>query len=102
MADLTPTEIAIDLNDAERQLIAATLRGRGAPRVCESCGTDNWQVGSTLVTPISVARGAAGVAASLYGPIHTSALLLCTNCGNTKLYNVGMLGLTSLLKGRGT
>jgi hypothetical protein len=98
LAGILPLLQGTALSQAERDLFVTVLRGRGAPRPCESCGTDNWQVGEYLVTPTVVRRKAEGVEPAFDAPVHTSAVLICSHCGNTKLYNVGALGLTSLLK----
>lgn len=100
MADEPEEPVRVSLTQAEKDLLVAKLKARGAPRACESCGTDNWQIGEYLTSPLIVQRQGKGITFDLAGRIHTSTTLICTNCGNTKLFNVNVLGASADILGR--
>lgn len=81
------------LTQDERAKIASILKERGAPKSCECCGKDEWSLGDHLVTPQGLARAADHLRMALGDPFYPSVLLICTNCGNTKLMNLSILGV---------
>lgn len=95
LSDLDPIKI---LDQAERDLVVARLGERGAPRNCDLCGVNQWVVGNGLVAPTPVRRTRNGVRLNLEDAIAVSALLHCKNCGNTKLLNINLLGLSSFVE----
>lgn len=85
------------LSFAERELIIARLKERGAPKQCELCGHAKWQIGLHMVAPAPVMRSGSGIVLLGGDPLAVSAQLYCENCGNTKLLNLGLLDLKETL-----
>jgi hypothetical protein len=92
MSDIVePRGVPTDLTDEEQDEIIAALHAKGVPRACEMCGVDKWILGQYLTSPLLVVKSDQGVTYN-YAKIQTSVALICTNCGNTKLFTVAMLG----------
>jgi hypothetical protein len=81
------------LTQAERTRIAAVLDERGAPQDCECCGKRQWSLGGHIVTTQGLARHPTHFTHAPADPLYPSVLLMCDNCGNTKLLNLAILGL---------
>ncbi len=70
---------------------------------CELCRNTTWQLGDYLVTPEGLARHSANTLLSAPGdPAHPSVLLICSNCGNTKLINVAVLNAFDVMDEQGS
>ena len=82
------------LKQSERNRIIIATQEKGVTGTCELCKNANWSVGENLVAPVSLLRTVDGLQIGLKGQIYPSAVLMCTKCGNTKMLNVGYLGLT--------
>lgn len=78
-------------SDADKQVILDAVRQR-APQigVCPICRSPNWTIG-TGFTLLTIQDATAGIV--LGGPIMPCVSMICTNCGNTVLLNVLVLGL---------
>ena len=62
--------------------------------VCKECGEKNIVVSDDIVTvPLFTSGGIA-----LGGPAYPQAMLICTNCGNTRFFNVVVSGVLSETK----
>lgn len=81
------------LTQAERTRIATALDQRGAPKDCECCGKRKWSLGDHIVTTLGLARHSTHFRNAPADPLYPSVLLMCDNCGNTKLINLAILGL---------
>ena len=84
----------------ERDLILKTLGEKNIKGPCELCGNPSWTLSNFLISPFPLARMGDGTVSFPLGGAqsHPSILIHCTNCGNTKMLNLGILGLTYLLK----
>ncbi len=86
----------------QREQIVARLKERGGPQNCEVCNTNKWVIGALMTSPTAVGRTeTGGIKLDPAGRLYVSAPLLCKNCGNTKLLNLKMLGLTEIYHGSG-
>lgn len=89
------------LTQAERQSIATRLDEKGAPQTCECCGKRQWALGDHIVSPQSLARHPTHLRQAPADPFFPSVLLLCQNCGNSKLLNLLILGFGDELLPKG-
>lgn len=62
-------------------------------RNCECCGFSCWTVADDLIAPLSFIRE--GVTSS-GGDLYPFVLLVCGNCGSSKLFNAVMTGIVSI------
>jgi len=60
----------------------------GNNRKCEVCKETNWIIQDFLSVP---PRFEGGI--SIGGSVSPNVTLICKNCGNTKFFNAGMMGL---------
>jgi hypothetical protein len=61
-------------------------------RTCECCSASSWTVADDLICPLNIIReGIPSFGAHLY----PSVLLVCNNCGNSKLFNAVKMGIVS-------
>jgi hypothetical protein len=97
VSEESPSASVSQLTTEERDRLVALLAGKGGPKTCELCGAAEWQMGEHLVSPLIVNRIETGIRMDLTGRVHTSALLICKNCGNTKFLNLNVLGGRFLL-----
>lgn len=82
------------LSESEQELVAEKLKEKGAGSAkCELCNNDKWIVGEYIVTPLGIARRGNFLAEASNDPFHPSFLVICDNCGNTKIININVLGL---------
>lgn len=81
------------LRPSEKKKIAEALAKRWPKTpTCELCGEQKWQLGDYIVTPAGLARHTARyLMRAPADPPHPSFMLLCGNCGNTKLLNAVIL-----------
>lgn len=54
-----------------------------AKRQCEICGNEHWTLAGDLITPLAFSAGNI----NLGGNSYPSVLLLCSSCGNSKVFN---------------
>lgn len=80
----------MSLPDDFRDKLVNTLRDRGANSICEICNHNNWavidQAVSVQVTDLSGAW-------RMPPPQIPAGGLVCNNCGNIRLFALGVLGL---------
>lgn len=81
------------LNAAQKEDIANLLFKKLGSRACEMCSQTAWAIGDNIVGPQALLIDRINKAystdwAALYPSIH----LVCTNCGNTKLFLLTQLG----------
>lgn len=57
---------------------------------CEACHKSSWLLGNDIVMPI-IFNGNINIG----GPVYPQAMLICTNCGNTKYFNIALMGLVN-------
>jgi hypothetical protein len=80
----------MSLPEKFQERLVQTLRERGANSICEVCGKNNWavidQAVSIQVTDLSGTW-------QLPPPQIPSGGLVCNNCGNIRLFALGVLGL---------
>lgn len=75
----------------EKREIALKWIKEKAPRLdCECCGKGSWTLAEDLVTPTVLSKGGGIV---LGGPTYPSIMIICNNCGNTKLFNAIVSGV---------
>src|SRR3954463_16643175 len=84
---------AAKITDKQRSEIAALLYAKLGARACEMCATTSWAIGDHIVSPLALtmdhATGKYNVdMAASYPSVH----LVCSNCGNTKLFNLPQVG----------
>jgi hypothetical protein len=86
------------LRPSEKQRIVDVLAQKGAgSSTCELCGTRKWLIGDYLVSPEGLARHSVNNVMTAPGdPSHPSFLMLCSNCGNSKMLNAHLLGAFDL------
>jgi len=56
---------------------------------CEICGTNNWSVPDDIVMPMAFTGGGLTIG----GPTYPQLQIICSNCGNTKIFNAVILGI---------
>lgn len=82
----------MDIADMVNEVVAALTEKRGEPDlVCSTCGGSTWRAGPGIAhLPFSQ-----GLALGFDGntQIVPMFLLSCSNCGETKVYNLNTLGL---------
>jgi len=57
---------------------------------CPICATNNWTLGSHLVSPTIYRSGGGLVIGGLAYPL---AMIICSNCGYTNFFNAVLIGL---------
>ncbi|KAF0183053.1 MAG: hypothetical protein IV086_02050 [Hyphomonadaceae bacterium] len=98
MSDAFPVQD--QLSDFEHNEVGKKLVEKGYTSLtCEVCGQSNtWVLSRLVVSPVAMQR--ADIVTKI-GGFHfggstmPSSPLLCTNCGNTKLINLVVLGIRS-------
>ncbi len=88
MADNAPPA---GLSTEELAEVIEALRAKRVPKPCEMCDQDAWVVGQYLASPVMLAAAGDHVTPD-YKLLQSSVVILCSNCGNTKLFNAGTLG----------
>jgi hypothetical protein len=93
-----PPEYVQRVNDAIQR-----LRERGALKDerCPRCSTDNWNVDFIAIPSLPLPKGGLNVPRDMrvhvaVGPPSSyipTLMLVCTNCGNTIIHNLKVLGL---------
>jgi hypothetical protein len=78
----------------QTQRIIATLQEKKVTGNCR-CGTSQWTLGPDIV--LLQALSLPGQAPIALGVGLPSVALVCTNCGNTQLYNVFVTGINRVL-----
>jgi len=79
-----------------KEKLIKILNEKGVTVKCELCGQNNWAVADQAVT-LNISK--------LEGPFQIpppsipSAALVCNNCGNIRLFALGVLGLLEQKKG---
>lgn len=79
------------LSTEEMAEIIAAMKEKRVPAPCEMCGVDGWVVANYLASPVLL-KAAGEHMVPDYNLLQTSAVVFCSNCGNTKLFGVGSLG----------
>jgi len=78
----------------QKQMIAdaiARKKGAGKPQItCPVCHTSSWSIGDNFVRLVLQTNPSQII---LAGPSYPLIPLLCSNCGNTQLLNVFILGI---------
>jgi hypothetical protein len=80
------------LTGEELAAIVEALAAKYVPKPCEMCEVDNWVVAPHLASPVLLNRDGEQVTPN-YNLLQTSVVLLCSNCGNTKMFSLGTLGV---------
>jgi hypothetical protein len=60
---------------------------------CECCGGNHWTMQDKLTTPTNIEKTGERVSVKLGEGITPQITVICTNCGNTKIFNALVLGL---------
>ena len=71
--------------------VVEALRAKRIPPPCEMCGVDAWVIGQHLASPLMIKKDGPQVTPN-YGLVQSSVVVLCSNCGNTKMFSTGPLG----------
>jgi hypothetical protein len=58
-------------------------------RNCEICNTNKWSISDDIVAPIIIENNGL----NLGGKTYPQVMLICSNCGNTKYFNVALMNL---------
>jgi hypothetical protein len=88
------------MSEQDGEIILKRLAERlpgGAPGACSLCGTSDWTLNGYV--SLGVQDRPSG-AIFMGGPILPLVTFACTNCGNTHLLNLLLLGLDDLAGGR--
>ena len=56
---------------------------------CQICQANHWNVAKHLVLPLTYSEGST----SMGGASYPQAMLICTNCGQTLLFNAVIMGI---------
>lgn len=81
------------LTAAQKLQISILLGQKLGKRPCDMCGEFSWAIGDNLVGPLPLLINHATANYSTdYGMALPSVHLICSNCGNTKLFLVSQLG----------
>lgn len=67
------------------------LISKSKNNLCEFCNENNWTISTELVRPL-IYHGKTFNNA-LMGGLYPKAMIICTNCGNTKFFNAVVLGI---------
>lgn len=78
-------------NKEKQEKAQKWLKEKWINRVCECCGQSNWTLAEDLVMPMNFT----GNKLSLGGPTYPQIMLICTNCGNSKIFNAILAGVIS-------
>ena len=79
-----------------QQKVLEALNKKKINANCEVCGQNNWSVGDQAVT-LLVSNLEGGI--SLPPPNIPSAALVCNNCGNVRLFALGVLDILEQKEG---
>lgn len=85
------------LKSSEKAKVIEALKEKHVTGPCELCRNTSWSLQDSIVAPLLLLRTDSGLSVGLSGDAHPAVMLLCTNCGNTKLLNIGILGLAKYL-----
>lgn len=86
------------LKSSEKTRIIEVLGDKHVTGPCELCRNPSWNLQDSIVAPQLLLRTDTGLSIGLSGEAYPAIILLCTNCGNTKLLNIGVLGLAKYLE----
>ena len=82
------------MTDDEMNRVVELINGKRAgaeDRPCPHCDANAWLLAPHTVTPIRLRRLTGGM--ELGGPVYPHAMIICTNCGYTRHFNLVVLGL---------
>ena len=84
---------SVELSDKQQKYLMKKLLVHYENYACEVCGALNWNVNTSLVSPmlLTVDNGTLG-GVSLTS-VHPSAHLSCSVCGNTKIISLASAGI---------
>ncbi len=81
------------LTEAQKIKLSALITNRFGTRPCEFCGHSNWAMGDNLVSPLPLRIDHVRRVYSVdHNVVHASVHVVCTICGNTKLFHLAQLG----------
>jgi hypothetical protein len=86
----TPQESDAAFSQRVREQIVERLTSRGATTPCTMCGHDDWGIGHFVTLVVTDVPGQL----SLGGRTYPMVSIICTNCGNTNLVNLLVLGFS--------
>lgn len=80
------------LTENQKTKLAAHIYNRFGSRACEFCGVSIWALGQHLVTPLALSLDHVTRTYRVdYQVVHASVHMVCTNCGNTKMFHLAHL-----------
>jgi hypothetical protein len=81
------------LTESQRTEIAELLYAKLGSRACEMCAHPSWAIGDNIVQPVPLQINLLSKSYSQdFTASFPSVHLVCTNCGNTKLFLLSQLG----------
>ena len=83
------------LSPEQNAAILAKLQEKVKRPRCALCGSETWSVNDGGIVMLPLQDSFEGRV--LRGPASPSVLIVCTNCGNTHLLNVFILGVADAL-----
>lgn len=76
------------LDQEKKKKIVDWINSKCNALTCEACKQNNWVMPDDAVMPIAY-NGSINLGGSTY----PQAMLVCRNCGNTKYFNLALMGL---------
>ncbi len=80
----------MEISDDFQKRLIATLKEKGASSNCEICNKNNWSIVNEGVA-LNISDFSGGL--RLPQPNIPSAAMICNNCGNIRLFSLGVLNL---------
>jgi hypothetical protein len=102
MVQFAPNPNQDELTDEEARIVVKKLADNGIGPVCDQCKKPTLSLNRFVVSPLSLQKpredGSSSVAFE-GGRIMPSVVLLCQNCGNSRFFNLIILGVRKGLDG---